>query len=114
MPSAVSEIVNAQYAPNAQTTIYTSPAGTTTRIDKLTVTNQDSSVHTISINLVTSGDVAGTENRTTNAQAILAGTTWNSPNEYGHYLNPGDFISVIADAASVLTIAVGATQVVTA
>lgn len=114
MPSAVVEIVPAQYAPNSQTTVYTSPAGTTTRIDKLTVTNQDTLIHTISINIVPTGDAAGAENRTTNTQAILAGTTWNSPNEYGHYLNPGDFISVVADAASVLTIAIAGTQVVTA
>ena len=111
MASPVKEIVTAQYAPNSQTTLYVSAAGVTTRIDKLTVTNTDTVTQTISINLVPSGGSAGGSNLTTDLQAILAGATWNSPNEYGHYLNPGDFISVIASVASKLVIAVGGTQV---
>ncbi len=111
MASPVLEIVPAQYAPSAQTVLYTSPTGTTTRIDKLSVQNNDSSPHLISINLVPSGGSAGASNLTTNGQTVRPGQTWNSPNEYGHYLNPGDSISVLADAPSVLTIAAGGTQV---
>jgi len=111
MASPVREIVTAQFAPSAQTTLYTSPVGITTRIDKLSVTNTDTVSQTISINLVPSGGSVGASNLTTSVHAILAGDTFNSPNEYGHYLNPGDAISVIASIASKLVIAVGGTQV---
>jgi hypothetical protein len=109
--SPVLEIVPAQIAPSTQTTLYTSPAGITTRIDKLSVQNNDGSSHTISINLVPSGASVGASNRTTNGQVVLPAQTWNSPNEYGHYLNPGDAISVIASTAGQLVILVGGTQV---
>ena len=112
MASPVKEIITAQFAPNSQTTLYTSPASTTTRIDKLSVTNTGGGVANISINLVPSGGSAASSNLTTQTQAIVAGATWNSPNEYGHYLNPGDLISVIASAANQLVIAAGGTQVV--
>lgn len=111
MASPLVEIVPSQFAPNAQTTLYTSAAGVTTRIDKLTVQNGDTISHTISINLVPSGGSAGASNLITNAQVVSAGQTWNSPNEYGQYLNPGDALSVIASIASKLVIAVAGTQV---
>jgi hypothetical protein len=112
MSSPYVEIVTAQYAPNSQTVLYTSPSGTTTRIDKLTVTNVSGSVQTISINLVPNGGTVGASNLTTDAQAITPSQTWNSPNEYQHYLNPGDSLSVLASAASALSIAVAGLQVV--
>lgn len=111
MASPVLEIIPAQYAPSTQVPMYVSPAGITTRIDKLTVQNGDSVPHNISINLVSNGGTASASNLTTNAKVLTAGQTWNSPNEYGHYLNPGDAISVLASAASVLVIAAGGTQV---
>jgi hypothetical protein len=111
MTSPVTEIIPAQYAPNAQTTLYVSGTGVTTRIDKLSVTNTDTVAQTISINLVPSGGAAGGSNLSTSAQSILPGQTWNSPNEYGHYLRPGDFISVLASVASKLVIYAGGTQV---
>lgn len=110
MASPVKEIVTAQFAPSAQSTLYTSTS-LTTRIDKLTVTNTDTVARTISINLVPAGSSASSANLTTQNQSILPGATWNSPNEYGHYLNPGDALSVIASTAAVLVIAVGGTQV---
>lgn len=99
------QLFAAQRAPNTQTTLYT--ATQTTRIDAISVTNTDTATHTISINLVTLAGSASGANLTTDAQVIQPGATWNSPNEVGKVLNPGDFISVIASAASVLTIAGG-------
>lgn len=95
-------LIPIQRAPNAQTTLYT--AGAITRIDKLIVVNTDTSAHTISINVVPFGNAAAAGNLTTQAQNILPGQTWNSPNEVGLELNIGDFISVIASAATVLNI----------
>ena len=100
------QLIAAQRAPNAQTTMFA--AGAATRIDSLSVTNTDvTAIHTISINLVAQGGSVGAGNLTTDAQPVLPGQTWNSPNEVGKGLNPGDFISVIASAASVLNIAAG-------
>jgi hypothetical protein len=101
------QLIAAQEASNSQTTLFTCPTGTTTRIDALSVTNNDTAPHTISINLVTNAGSASAANLTTDAQVVLPGQTWNSPNEVGKVLNSGDFISVIASAASHLVIAAG-------
>lgn len=105
------QLIAAQYAPNAQTTVYTQsgPVGTEVRVDALTVTNVDSAAHTISINLVTSGGSASAANKTTSAQSIQPGQCWVSPNEVGKVLNPGDFISVVASAANALVISAAGT-----
>jgi len=103
----LSDLVPAQFVPNANTTMYTSPASTTTRIDALTVTNIDSVSHTITIHLVASGGSASSGNTTTFTQQVLAGQTWVSPNEIGKVLAPGDFISAIASAASQLVMSAG-------
>ena len=104
MASSVKEIVTAQYVPAVQTSLYTSPAGTWTRIDKLTVVNVSAGAQTVSINLVPSGGSASAANLSTQTRAIQPGETWNSPNEYGQVLNPGDALSVIASAGSDLVI----------
>jgi hypothetical protein len=109
MASSVKEIITAQYAPSAQTALYLSPTGTWTRIDKLSVTNSSGGAQTISINLIPNGGTATAANLTTNLRAVQPGETWNSPNEYGHVLNPGDSISVIASGASALVIAAAGT-----
>lgn len=109
MASPLRQIITSQYAPNSQGTLYTSLPGVTTRIDKMTFTNTDTASQTISVNIVPSGGTAGGSNLITAAQAILAGQTFNDPNCYGLYLNPGDFISVVASAASKIVIAVAGT-----
>lgn len=99
------QLIAAQRAPSAQTTMFT--ATQTTRIDSVSVVNTDTAAHTISINLVSSGGSASAANLTTQAQVILPGQTWNSPNEVGKVLNAGDFISVVASAATSLNIVAG-------
>ena len=112
MSIPVIEIVPAQQAPATLAQLYVSPASTATRIDKLTVSNPGGSVQQISIYLVPSGQSAGASNITTPPQSVGINGTFNSPNEFGHYLNPGDSIWAIATAASQLVIAVAGTQVV--
>jgi hypothetical protein len=96
-------LIPMQRVPNSQTVLYTGQA-TATRIDKLTVVNTDTVLHTISINIIPSGGSAGAGNLSTDAQVILPGQTWNSPNEVGLMLNIGDEISVIGSAATELNI----------
>ena len=104
MPFFFLTLVNTQYAPNAQTSMFAASAGQTVRIDALSVTNVDTVSRTISINLVPNGGSASAANLTTKAQSILPGQTWESPNEIGQVLTPGDFVSVIASAASALVL----------
>ncbi len=107
MAFQIYQLIAAQEIANTATTYFTCPTGTTVRIDALSVTNQDTAPHTITINLVTSGGSASTANVTTDAQVILPGQTFNSPNEVGKVLNSGDFISLTASAASHLVAAAG-------
>lgn len=100
-------IIEPQFAPSSQTTLFTQNVGAAVRIDSLSVCNTDSIAATISINLVPSGGSAGASNLTTKLQPIAAGQTWNSPNEVGKVLWPGDFISVICATASVAAISAG-------
>lgn len=104
MPFQLQAIIASQFAPNPEAILYTSAVGVTTRIDSLVVTNTDTVTRTITIHLVPSGGSSGSGNITTDAQAVLPGQTWVSPNELGQSLNPGDFISVLASAANHLVI----------
>lgn len=101
------QIVAAQFVPNSNTTMYTSPSSTLTRIDALSVTNVDTAVHTITIHLVASGGSAGSSNITTDAQPIQPGQTWVSPNEVGKVLQTGDFIVANASSANDLVMSAG-------
>lgn len=110
MAIPVIEIVPAQLAPATLALLYTSPNSTATRIDKLTVSNPGGGVANISIYLVPIGQSAGASNITTPVQAVPVNSTFNSPNEFGHYLNPGDSIWAISSVANQLVIAVAGTQ----
>lgn len=100
------QLCNTTVVSNAQTTLYAVPTGQSVRIDAVVVTNVDTVSRTISINLVPSGGSAASGNLTTKLQSILPGQTWNSPNEVGQVLTVGDFLSVIASAATALNIRV--------
>ena len=110
MASPFAAIVEAQFVNTSASTLYTSPAGTTTRIDKVTCCNTSGSTATVTIYVVPSGSSASATNTTTSAQAILPGGTFNSPNEYGLYLAPGDSIAALASATLAINILIGGTQ----
>jgi hypothetical protein len=112
MALPIQEIVPAQFVPNSVGVLYTSPASTATRIDKLTLSNLSGAVANVTIYIVPSGGTPGNSNVTTPGQAIQTGGVFNSPNEYGHYLNPGDGIYAVASAANALAILVAGTIVV--
>ena len=107
MAFQLSPIIEAQFAPATQTTLYTSPVGQYTRIDSLSVVNTGTVAETIGINVVANAGTAGASSLTTVGQSIQPNQTWNSPNEIGKVLAPGDFISVIASTGSVLVISAG-------
>lgn len=111
MASPIQEIVQAQQLGSSAASLYQSPTSTYTRIDKVSVSNPGTTVASVTLYLVPSGFSPGSSNATTNAQAVVANGTFNSPNEYGHVLNPGDAIWGLASTSGQLVIAVAGTQV---
>jgi hypothetical protein len=96
-------LIQAKFASSTQTTEYT--AGTLhTIIDKFTITNTDATAKTISINIVASGGSVATSNKIVSSLSIAAGVTYVSSEMANQVLNNGDFISVIASAASLVVI----------
>lgn len=91
-------------AQNAETTQYTTPAGTRTIIDKLTGTNTTGAVATLTVKLVASGGAAGVANTIVSAKTLQPGEAYTFPEVVGHVLNPGDFISTLAGTAAAITI----------
>lgn len=107
MAFQLAALIEPQFAPAAQTALYTAPAGTLARIDSLSVVNTGTVAETISINIIPNAGSASAANLTTDTQAIQPKQTWNSPNEIGKVLLSGDAVSVIASTASVLAISCG-------
>ncbi len=110
MSIALAVLVPAQQLPISATLFYTSPAGVTTRIDSLSVINTTGASVQVTIYLAPAGQAAGASNETTSAQSVLPGQTWNSPNEIGKVLAPGDALYAFASEASALTIAAAGIQ----
>lgn len=104
MPSPITPIVNTQLPATTGVLLYTSPTGTWTQILKVLCVNTDSSVHAVTLYLVPSGGSIGTPFITTDAQAVLPAQSFNSPNEYGLVLGPGDKLFGFADTASVVNL----------
>lgn len=104
MTVSIREIIEGQQIPNANTTLYTSPASVWTRIESVSVANPTGSPATYSLWLVASGGSAGNTNVLTSAQSVLAGQTIDDQHMIGKVLNPGDFIVGYASAGTTLTI----------
>lgn len=95
---------------NAQTSQYTA---TSVRaiIDKATITNTSASNVTVSVNLVTSGGVAGNANLIIDSQTIVPDECYLCPELIGQVLEAGSFISTIAGAATSLTMRVSGREI---
>ncbi|ACI52195.1 conserved hypothetical protein [Gluconacetobacter diazotrophicus PA1 5] len=106
-------LIAAQAVPASAASLYISPTGVISRIDSLSVCNIGTAPAQVTIYLVPSGSTAGATNTTTLSQTILGGQTWNSPNEIGKVLSPGDAIAVMASASNALTVVAAGLQVTT-
>lgn len=91
--------------------LYACPANTKTLIKKATFTNNDATARTVTIHLVASGGTAGVTNIVTKAAVIAAGATYEAFEIEGHILQPGDFITAFADAASMVTCHISAVEI---
>lgn len=106
MSVTLSKIIQGVQLPNAAAAspgLYACPANTKVQIKKLTFTNNDSSAHTVTIHIVASAGTAGVTNIITKAASIAAGATYEAFEVEGHVLQPTDFITAFADAASQVT-----------
>ena len=103
MSSITDVLFGAKAAENAQTTQYTSPNKIATIIDKFTARNYSGAAVTLSINIVTSGAAAASSNLVV-SYTLAAGETYIFPEVVGQYLEPGDFISTLASAATSVSI----------
>jgi hypothetical protein len=105
----LTQIIESQQIPNSTTTLYTAAAATRVQITKLSVWNQTGGSATYTLYLVPSGGSAGASNELTPPAAVAAGATVNDPNIPGMVLMPGDFIAMVASAATTLGVAASAT-----
>jgi len=103
MTVTVKVLIPAKQAENTQTTQYTA-TNCKTIIDKFTATNTTAGNVTISVNLVTSGVLAGVTNLIVDARSLAPDETYTFPELVGQALEPNGFISTIASAAISLTI----------
>ena len=103
MTVTVKVLIAAKTAENAQTTQYTA-SGVTTIIDKFTATNYDTVARSITVNLVTSGDTVGNQNKIVASRTLQPNETYLFPELVGAALAPGGFISTIASNATGINI----------
>lgn len=75
-----------------------------TMIDKVTITNTTAAAVTFSCNLVPEGGAVADANAIIKDKSVAAGDTYVCPELVGHVLESGDAISMIASAATSLTI----------
>ena len=101
-------LYEAAYVTNADATIYTAPTATTVIIDQFSYGNNDSSAHTLNVNIIPNGGSVGATNLVVNAEPVVAAGTSGSNKSLAAMQNqilaPGDSISVKADSASKLVI----------
>lgn len=110
MAVTILNIIPRKQAEATQTSQYTS-SGVKTIIDKFTATNTSGSAVLFSVNLVASGGSASASNLVLQNQSIAAGACYLCPELVGQTLEPGGFISTLADTASALTISASGRQI---
>jgi hypothetical protein len=98
--------VEGTFATSSDAGIYTVPANSTFIIDKFTAVNIDGSTHTLNVNIIPSGGVAGSGNLVLDAASILTTVTRDCTELQNQILNTGDQISIKADAGSAVTVRV--------
>jgi len=99
----VKVLIPAKIAEGTQTTQYTAN-GVTTIVDKFTATNYGAAAASISINVVTLADTTGNQNLIVKTKALQPSETYTFPEIVGVALEPGGFISTIANTASSINI----------
>lgn len=95
----------------ASATTYYTATNLQARIDKCTVTNNDTGALTFSVYLVPSAGTAGATNVVILTRSINANETYTCPEVVGQWLNNGQFLAALASSASKLTLRVSGIEV---
>ena len=103
MAVKVKNIIPSKQLEDVQTNQYIA-TNSKTMIDKVTVTNTTAAAVTFSCNLVPEGGSVADANAVIKDKSVAAGDTYVCPELVGHVLEAGDAISMIASAATSLTI----------
>ena len=96
----------------ADTTLYTCPAGTQARVLKCSVTNDTTTVVTISFNKVPSGGAVDATNLIMNLKSIGSRETYECPEVVGQVLDAEDLLSAIASVADQLSVSLDVVEIV--
>lgn len=96
----------------ADTTLYTTPANTVGRVLKCTVTNDTTTVVTISFNKRPAAVAAGPTNLIMNLKPIGSLETYECPEVVGQVLDATDLLSAIASVADQLTVSLDIVEIV--
>lgn len=98
-------LVDPLQAAAAESNVYISPTGGKgTIIDKFTGTNTTAAAVTLTIKLVKVATAAAASNTIVNVKSLAANECYTFPELVGHVLGPGDFISILAGAATSITV----------
>jgi hypothetical protein len=104
MSIAASVLIDANFASDTTTILYTVPTGKTVIIDKFTATNTDGSSRTLAVYIVPSGGTPALSNAILQAQSISAGATFDSNELKNQILKAGDAIAVAASVTNVVSV----------
>ena len=102
MSVAAKPLISAQFAANAETTMYTA-TGVRTIIDKFVGYNSSAAAVVLTVKLVIVGGTAGTSNTIT-VKSLAAGETYSFPEIVGNVLDVGGFISILAATNAVVVV----------
>ena len=107
-------LVNAYLAQPGITdsTLYTCPANTVAKVVKCTVTNDTTTVATISFNKRPAAAAAGAANLIMNLRPIGSRETYECPEIVGQVLEATDLLSAIASVADQLTVNLDVVEIV--
>jgi hypothetical protein len=101
-----SVLVSQQLTSTAETTVYTCPANSAVKIGTASLSNISGSSCTIGLAIVKTGGTADNTHRIIPTAFPLAASDWKTLKDElsGHWLGPGDFISVIAGTANAIDV----------
>lgn len=111
MPVAIKNAYIDQPA-GTDTTLYTCPANTAAKVLKCTVTNDTTTVVTISFNKVPSGGSVGPTNLIMNLRPLGNKETYECPEIVGQVFDAADVLSAIASVADQLTVSLDVVEIV--
>ena len=98
-------LASQQLTTTAETTVYTGPASSAVKIASANVANTSGSAVTFGLSILKSGQTADGTHRIIPVTFSLAAGDWKKLDELaGHFLGPGDFVSVIAGTANAIVV----------